>query len=175
MYSIFGSPPDGTTSVPSTSVPTPSAPPTAVPPTAVPPTTAPAASEPQTPAAAKRLTAKQELALAALLKAPTLEAAAKTAGLSSITLWRYMKQPEFREAYQEARREVVGQTITQLQRSSLEAVKTLTAISMNETAASTARVSAAKAILEMSLRTVEMEEIQARVEALEESVREVDG
>ena len=122
----------------------------------------------------KQLTARQELAIRALLTAPTQEAAAKAAGISTVTLWRFMKQPEFREACQQARREVVGQTIAQLQRSSLEAVKTLDAISMNESAAPTARVSAAKAILEMGLRVVEADDVTERLEALEKLNRDLD-
>jgi hypothetical protein len=123
----------------------------------------------------KQLTARQELAVRALLTAPTQEAAAKAAGISTVTLWRFMKQPEFRDAFQEARREVVGQTVARLQRSSLEAVNTLNAISVNESAAPTARVSAAKAILDMSFKAVEIDDLSARIEALEAVDRELNG
>lgn len=123
----------------------------------------------------KPLTAKQEVALAALLTAPTQEAAAQAAGISTITLWRYMKQDTFRDAYEAARREVAGETVTELQRSSLNAVKTLNAISMNEGAAVTARVNAAKAILDISFKASELRDFKARLEAVEEGERELGG
>jgi len=146
-----------------TSVPVPSGATTAAATTALSATRLPGAA-----AKAKPLTAKQELALTALMTAPTQEAAAKSAGISTITLWRYMKQAEFRDAYEAARREVAGETVTELQRSSLNAVKTLNAISMNNEAAVTARVSAAKAILDMSFRAAEVADFKARLESLEE-------
>lgn len=126
------------------------------------------------PVPSKQLTARQELAVRALLTAPTREAAAKAAGISTVTLWRFMKQPEFRDACHQARREAVEQTATQLQRSSLEAVKILDAIAANEAASPTARVSAAKAILQMSFRAVQSDDLTLRLEALEDMTRELE-
>lgn len=123
--------------------------------------TAPSASpEPLTPL--------QERALRALLTAPTHEAAAQLAGITANTLWRYLRQPEFRDAFRDARREAVSQSIAQLQRLTADAVHALGAVAASETATPTARVTAAKAILEMSLRAVDVEELSTRIEALEE-------
>jgi hypothetical protein len=50
---------------------------------------------------------KAELAIAALLAEPTVEAAAARAGVSAGTLKNWLADPAFRRAYRRARREVV--------------------------------------------------------------------
>jgi len=110
---------------------------------------------------------KHRKALDALLISPTHEAAAKAAGIGTVTLWRYLKDETFCEAYRDARRESVSLAVSHLQRASSEAVTTLVAVARDEMAAPGARVSAAKTILDMALKAVELEDLAARVEALE--------
>ena len=55
----------------------------------------------------QKLTRKQETPIAALWTEPTSAAAAKKAGIGQTTLYRWMKLPDFRAAYDEARRELV--------------------------------------------------------------------
>ena len=113
------------------------------------------------------LTNKQEKALAALLSCPTLEAAAKAAGCSVATLHRWLQEDAFKDAYRAARREVVSFAVVQLQRASVEAVQTLRDVAQDIVATPGARVSAAKTILDLSLKAVELEDVVARVEQLE--------
>lgn len=113
------------------------------------------------------MTAKHEKLLAALLCAPTIQAAAKGAGLSESTALRYLKENEFAGAYRDARREVVSHAVTQLQSACGEAVATLREVAGDAGAPAGSRVAAARSILETSMRAVEIDDLAARVEMLE--------
>lgn len=113
------------------------------------------------------MTAKHEKLLAALLCTPTIQAAAKGAGISESTALRYLKENEFAGAYRDARREVVSHAVTQLQSACGEAVATLREVAGDSEAPAGSRVAAARSILETSLRAIELDDISARVEALE--------
>lgn len=115
---------------------------------------------------------KKELALRALLTEPTLEAAAKITGISEVTLWRWLKDKEFAEAYREVKKEAVGQAVAKLQQASGEAVETLRTVMNDVSSPANTRVTAAKSIIEMALKAVEFEEIIKRVEELEEIANE---
>lgn len=113
------------------------------------------------------MTPKQEKLLAALLESPTIQAAAAVAGISEATALRYLKDADFSAAYRDARREVVSHSITSLQTACAHAVATLCAVCNDAEAPASSRVTAAKAILETSLRAVEIDDLGARVESLE--------
>ncbi len=115
------------------------------------------------------LAPKYQRALSALLVSPTHEAAAKTAGISTPTLWRYLRENDFSEAYREARRASVDLAVSQLQRASGKAVYVLLAVALDTTANPGARVSAAKAVLDFSFKAVELDDHAARIEALEQA------
>jgi len=115
----------------------------------------------------EKLSRKKEAAIIALLSEPTIEKAAAKAGIAKPTLWRWLQIPEFQAAYREARREAVSQAIGALQRASAEAVEALRRIMNDTTAPATARVNAARSIIEFAIKGVEIEDILARLEALE--------
>lgn len=115
----------------------------------------------------EKLTRKKEAVIVALLLEPTLEKAAARVGISESTLWRWTQLESFQAAYREARREAVSQAIGALQRASSEAVETLRDIMKDTAAPATARVSAARSILEFAIKGVEIEDILARLETLE--------
>ncbi len=66
---------------------------------------------------------KMEAAVIALLSHRNHEEAAKAAGIGTATLLRWQKEPEFQEAYRDARRAVHGQSIARLQRRGLDTVE----------------------------------------------------
>lgn len=113
------------------------------------------------------MTAKMDKLLAALLESPTIQSAAKVAGISEATALRYMKGDDFATAYRDARREVVSHSITSLQHACINAVATLCAVCDDTEAPASSRVTAAKAILETSMRAVEIDDLAARVAMLE--------
>ena len=121
----------------------------------------------------EKLSRNQERAIAALLTHPTMSKAAAAAGVGEVTLWRWMQIPEFKEQYRLARREAVSQAVGHLQGACSVAVLALTDISQDVNCPASARVSAAKSILELALKGVELEDLAVRVEELESQVSRV--
>jgi transposase-like protein len=115
----------------------------------------------------EKLSHKQERAIAALLVASSVTAAAQQIGVNENTLLRWLKDAAFQSAYREARRAVVQQAITQVQRATGEAVETLRRVMQDAEAPASARVSAAKAILETAIKAIELEDLEQRIVALE--------
>jgi hypothetical protein len=119
----------------------------------------------------EKRTRKQEQLIAALLSHPTIEAAAKSVGISDATAWRWMKTPEFQAAYRQARREAMRQTTARLQEAAAEAVDALREVQRTGESES-ARVSAARTILDQAIKAADLEDVQMRLEALEKALTE---
>lgn len=118
----------------------------------------------------RKLTRKQDQAIAALLACPSILDAARQSGIAEVTLYRWLKLEAFQTAYREARRQCVQQAIVQVQQATGEAVETLRAIMRDPEAPASARVSAAKTVLETAVKAVELEDLEARIAALEEDL-----
>jgi transposase-like protein len=114
-----------------------------------------------------KLTPVQERAIVALLSNSTMKRAAKSVGVDDRTLFRWLQDKDFHAAYRAARRETVTQAIARLQQASSEAVNTLREIVKDKKQPAPARVSAAKAILEFSMKAVELEDMADRVAQIE--------
>lgn len=114
---------------------------------------------------------KQEQAIAALLQQPTIMAAADSLGIGEATLWRWLQQPAFEEAYRRARQSAVDQAIAALQQATGQAVATLQEVQRDTDAPASSRVTAAKTVLEMALKLRESEELEARLSALEDKLQ----
>src|SRR5262249_8828271 len=115
---------------------------------------------------------KQERAIAALVSCGSITDAAQHCRVAEVTLHRWLKNAAFQEAYREARRAVVQHAITQVQQATGKAVETLCAVMRDAEAPASARVSAARAILETAIKAVEIEDLEARIIALEAQVQE---
>lgn len=118
----------------------------------------------------EKMTRKHEQAVAALLAHDTIPEAAKSVGIGEATLWRWLQTSDFREAYRKARGEVVKHAIAQVQAGMGEAVKTLRDVMTDAAAPASSRVSAARAMLDLGIKAVEVEELEARLESLEDQV-----
>lgn len=116
----------------------------------------------------QKLTRKQDQALAALLLQPTIREAAQAVGIGEATLFRWMQIPSFQEAYRQLKREAVGHAVTTLQKAATEAVDTLRTVMADKGAPASARVTAARVVLEVGIKAVELEDLVARVEELEQ-------
>src|SRR5919107_1444079 len=116
---------------------------------------------------AEELSPQQEGAIVALRCDPGLTGAAKAAGVGKVTLWRWMQQPAFQEAYRRARREAVEQARARLQQASGEAVEALRDVMNDQDAPHASRVSAARTVLDMAMRATSEEEVERRLTALE--------
>ena len=112
---------------------------------------------------------KKEQAIAALLTQRNVEEAARVAGVGRQTLYRWMRNPEFRSAYLEARWAVFSQSSARLQQASGAAVSTLVKIMVDPEAPTSSRVRAADRVLDHARSAIEIEDIQVRLAALEQA------
>lgn len=88
-------------------------------------------------------------------------------GIAPATLFRWLKNPGFKESYAAARRDALGAAIAGLQRASGQAVAVLVEIMNDAEAKHNARVSAACAVLDYGMRGIELEDIMSRITKLE--------
>jgi hypothetical protein len=113
------------------------------------------------------LSPKQEQVIICLLTAPTLGAAAQQAGVGLRTLMRWLTEPPFQQAYRAARAELIAQATSRLQQACGVAVTTLLRVMLEATSPPSARVAAARTVLDMSLKAVDLENFEVRLQALE--------
>jgi Arc/MetJ family transcription regulator len=99
-----------------------------------------------------------------------VEEAARAAGIGSQTLIRWLKVPEFQTSYREARRAAFGQSIARLQQASSAAVSTLLKVMVDPASPASTRVRATDSVLNHAAKAIEIEDIEARVTALERSM-----
>jgi transposase-like protein len=110
---------------------------------------------------------KKEAAIVALLIQRNVDEAAKSIGISTQTLVRWMKLPEFQASYREARRAAYGQSIARLQQATAAAVSTLLKIMVDTNSPASTRVRAADSVLNHATKAIEVEDIDVRVTELE--------
>ena len=116
-----------------------------------------------------KLTPRQKRAIAALLAAPTIEAAARQAGISRKTLHRYLSLPAFRRALTEAQDKtlhVVGARLAGLLQRSLDVV----GLDMSPGVDGATRLKAATAVMRHAAGISEFADLEQRVATLEQGV-----
>jgi hypothetical protein len=127
------------------------------------------------------LSANQQKALSALLTHPSIEAAAKSCGLTERTLRRYLKENAFfRDAYREARDELFAEAVGNLRRIAIKAIAGLeSAIDDPDV---NVRIRAYRSILDYLFKGVDLErkiketeELEQRIAALEDPHRDRGG
>ena len=107
----------------------------------------------------------KEKALTALLTTNTVKEAAEHCGTSVATLYRYLRDVEFKKEYREARRDLMEATLGRLQNATDQAVHTLRRNMSCGTPGSEVR--AAQIVIDNALRGIEQTEILERLEILE--------
>jgi hypothetical protein len=125
--------------------------------------------------AGAKFTRKKEEAIAALLTQRNIEEAARAAGIGTQTLLRWLKIPEFQTAYREARRAAFSQSIARLQQATTAAVATLLKEMVDPNTPASTRVRAADSVLDHSAKSIEIEDIEARVAELERATEANKG
>ena len=88
-----------------------------------------------------------EDAIAALLSQRNVDEAARTAGIGTRTLLRWMKDPGFDAAFRAARRAAFGQTTARLQQGSSAAATILMKLRLDANTPASTRVRAAEIIV----------------------------
>ena len=110
---------------------------------------------------------KKEEAIVALLTQKNIEEAARSIGIGSATLLRWLKDPDFDKAYREARRAAFRQSVARLQQASGAAVTTLLKLMIDPATPPSTKARAADSVLDHSAKAIELEDIEARVSELE--------
>jgi hypothetical protein len=113
---------------------------------------------------------KKEETIVALLTQRNVEEAARAVDISTKTLLRWLKVPEFQVAYRTARRDVFSQSVARLQQASGAAVSTILKIMVDPSAPAASRVRAADSVLDHAANGIEQEDIEVRVSELEQTV-----
>lgn len=101
-----------------------------------------------------------------------IEEAARAIGVAPNTLLKWMKDREFAAAYRKARSAVVTQSIARLQRSTGAAVATLQKLMVDPNSPASTKGQAAKAILLLAIKGVELDDFEARLDDLERAAEE---
>ena len=116
-----------------------------------------------------KLTPKQEEAVLALLTNQGADNAARTVGIAPRTLYRWMNEPLFDKAYRKARRDAFGQGTARLQQASGAAVSSVLKIMVDQHTPASTKLRAADVVLTHGAKAIEIEDIEARVAALEQA------
>jgi hypothetical protein len=112
---------------------------------------------------------KQEEVIAALLTQRNMEEAARTAGIGTRTLMRWLQMPEFQKAYRQARPDAHSQAVARLQQGTSAAATILLKTMIEPGTPASVRVRAAEAIFSHAFKAIEIEDIEARVSELEQA------
>jgi hypothetical protein len=116
-----------------------------------------------------KLERKTEAAIVALLAHPTMPEAAKAAGVSETTLWRWLQRDDFRKKYREAQEKVFDGALGSLHGATTEAVNCLRRnLSCGNPSA---EVHAARTILDYTLRARELFDLENRIALLEAALK----
>src|ERR1017187_10374615 len=121
--------------------------------------------------AGSKFTRKKEEAIAALLSQRNIEEAAKSIGVGTQTMLRWLKIPEFDAAYRQARRAAFSQSTARLQQATSAAVSTLLKVMVDPSSPPSVRVRAADSVLDHAKQAIEIEDVEVRVAALEQAAK----
>jgi AcrR family transcriptional regulator len=121
----------------------------------------------------KALTAKQATVIPYLLAAPSFEEGCKRAGVSKTTAYTWLKEEIFRQELRRQRDELIERALDSLKANVSKATETLVKLLDSESEPMQAR--AAEDIIEFAQKAFEHEELEKRIEALEERLLQQGG
>ena len=102
-----------------------------------------------------------------VLTCPTYAEAAVASGMSDSTLYRLRQTTKFQEALRKVKNRMYSEALTKAQVFSLGAIEALKGIMDNPCAVDSARVAAARTLLETGMAASELELILSRIDELE--------
>ena len=132
------------------------------------PKTTAGAAAPLVLALGGELTARQSKAIAAILEAPSVEAAARTAGVAKSTLYEWIRQDPFRLALEAARGDIYREGIDTLKGAARKAAGRL--IELLDSRNENTRRLTAREILALSMKIDETQTLEKRLTAIEEAL-----
>ena len=111
--------------------------------------------------------ANREKILAALLTCSTKKEAATVAGVGVRTIYEYLRDPDFMAEYTEAKRNLIRDASDKIKQSLGPAIDALHTIATDPKAGKTARVQAARTLIEYAIELDKHTGIEDRIAALE--------
>ena len=95
--------------------------------------------------------------------------AALAVGIGISTLWRWMKEREFKAAFLQARREAVSQAIARIQQATGAAGVTILKLMTDPNVPAAVRLRAAECVFSMAVKGIEIEDTETRLSELEQA------
>lgn len=121
------------------------------------------------------MTPNKEKLLAALLTSRSKKEAAAAAGIAERTMRTYFEDPEFCQRYREVFAGVIEDATRQAQALLMPALSTLQTVMEDEEIPAQARITAAKSIIDYSLKLTEQADILEQLRELERWKEELNG
>ena len=112
---------------------------------------------------------KQQEGIVALLTEPSVTRAAGTVGVDASTLYRWLQDPLFSAAYRRARREAFEAAVGLIHKLGVLAAQTLAKVMTDQSTPASAKVAAAATVLKFARESIELDDHEVRITALEES------
>ena len=120
------------------------------------------------------LTQKRRAALTALLQTNNKAKAARLAGVSERTIRNYWNDSEFQKEYGDACRQLLRDAARRAQVGIMPTVTALLHIVQDEGETATARVSAARVLIDATVKLSEVTDMNDRIKALEEGTQDAE-
>ena len=121
----------------------------------------------------KELTSKQKRALPYLLEARSIEEACKRAGVSKATVYEWLKDDVFRNELKRQRNSIIDSAVDTLKANIAKATETL--VKHLDSEHENISIRAAESIIEFTQKALEHEELERRIEALEDRLMQQGG
>lgn len=118
----------------------------------------------------ENLSVKKTAVIMALLNSETIESAARKAKTSKVTVYKYLRDPEFAALLAAGREEIFNDAIGQLKTSARLAVRKLTLLIVSDNE-NQARLASAT-VLNFALKGSEYRDLESRIEAIEKILEE---
>lgn len=112
---------------------------------------------------------KREVALAALITCPSIETAAKKAGIGKSTMYALLREPDFKAEYERRNRKILDDACDAVLHGVQDAVDTLWEVCRDPEQPGQTRVQASRAILEYAIKLKEDVDWEHRIKTLEEN------
>lgn len=115
------------------------------------------------------LSAKQAAVIAALLETRTVADAAEKTGTPTRTIYRWLLQDDFKAALQTAESGMIDEAVRRLLSMQQQALTALQVVMMARDTPPSARVAAARTVLDAMLKLRELRTVEERLTALEQA------
>jgi hypothetical protein len=115
----------------------------------------------------EKLSRKQGAAISALLSHGTLTQAAQAVGINEKTLRHWMRAPEFKEAFHQARADLLQQSLGFVAEGLVHGALVLRQILRDPEAGASAKVAAVRLLYDLAFRDRDLEHLEARLSVLE--------